>query len=651
MFDLIKKLFGKKEAASEAVTGFTEAVDWIGAYRKAGNYDTALMAAHELLLKVKTHITYTEQAERKASVLESTNLEDVARAAAEKKKQLSVRLDGLYKWERAVSKLLDDLKHEKVKAEEKAAELLQKRRFEDMEREVNANIKKKDYVKALQSARALVGTFEGNPKAIRLLTKVQDLSERQKTKAEKQAENQKRLQKFIEEVGVDLKDQKNAVEGLSVNVFQKMKLWYADFNKGRREREAYVKEQRSLKEIESLLLRAGGIIDMPEGSEQLLDAVKMGTARAVSGFSIPGFDFFGEIRGKDQIVGDTFGSYQDGKRTVFYFGDATGHGVQAGFTVAALSKLFHEHARKIKSFPELVMRINNDLKDRIKARMFVTAVFFEHDAEKNTLQYIGAGHDKMVYFHHAEKKIELIVPGNVALGVRLIKNVSSIRPRELPMKHRDALFGYTDGFVESRPAPGGEQYGLDRLAESFKAALVKSEYDPDKAYKQIYKAANDYAPNFDDDVSGFIWIRNTDRDVIVDKNELQAILNEVGLRGEEASSNLKNRNRAEIVEMLRKEKFERELKIRLMQLDRLYKMGEFLKLKQRIQENYREGFVHDRMKKYLEKIIANEDKFKMMKLEERLRRKYETLVELQKKGENEIVIREIVEIITRSGKI
>lgn len=426
-----------------------------------------------------------------------------------------------------------------------------------------------------------------------------------------------------------------------------MKLWYADFNKGRREREAYVKEQRSLKDIESLLVRAGGIIDMPEGSEKLLDAVKMGTARAVSGFSIPGFDFFGEIRGKDQIVGDTFGSYQDGKRTVFYFGDATGHGVQAGFTVAALSKLFHEHARKIRSFPELVMRINNDLKERIKARMFVTAVFFEHDAEKNTLQYIGAGHDKMVYFHHAEKKIELIIPGNVALGVRVIKNVSSIKPRELPMKHHDALFGYTDGFVESRPNQGGEQYGLDRLSESFRQALMKSEYDPDKAYKQIYKAANDYAPNFDDDVSGFIWIRNTDRDVIVDKNELQAILNEVGLRGEEASSSLKNRNRAEIVELLRKEKFERELKIRLMQLDRLYKMGEFLKLKQRIQENYREGYVHDRMKKYLEKIIANEDKFKMMKLEERLRRKYETLLELQKKGENEIVIREIVEIITR----
>lgn len=279
--------------------------------------------------------------------------------------------------------------------------------------------------------------------------------------------------------------------------------------------------------------------------------------------------------------------------------------------------------------------------------MFVTAVFFEFDSEKNTLQYIGAGHDKMVYYHHAEKRTELIIPGNLALGVRVIKNVSSIKPRELVMKHRDALFGYTDGFVEARSGEGGEFYGLDRLENSFKDSLVKCEGDPDKAYKMIYKNASDFAPVFDDDISGFIWVRNTDKDVIVDKGELQAILDEVGLKERESFGGLKNRNRAEIMELLKKEKFERELKIRLIQLDRLYKMGEFLKLKQRIQDNFREGFVHDRMKKYLEKIIANEDKFKMLKLEERLRRKYETLLELQKKGENEIVIREVVEIITR----
>lgn len=292
MFDLLKKLFGKKDAASEAVTDFTDAIEWINTYRKAGNYDTALMATHELLLKIKSAINWSEQAERKTSVLESTNLEDVAKKASEKKRQLQARLDSLYKWERTISKLIDDLKHEKVTAEEKTAELHQLRRFADMENEVKGHMKKKDYVKALQSARALVGTFEGNPKAMKLLTKVQDLSEKQKSKAERQAENQKRLQKFFEEIGTELQDKKNAVEGVRPSIVQRLKAMYAEYGKGRRERAAYIKEQKSLKDIESLLLRAGGIIDMPEGSERLLEAVKSGTARAVSGFSLPGFDFF-----------------------------------------------------------------------------------------------------------------------------------------------------------------------------------------------------------------------------------------------------------------------------------------------------------------------------------------------------------------------
>ncbi len=57
------------------------------------------------------------------------------------------------------------------------------------------------------------------------------------------------------------------------------------------------------------------------------------------------------------------------------------------------------------------------------------------------------------------------------------------------MKHRDALFGYTDGFVEARNGEGGEFYGLNRLEASFKDSIYKSECDPDKAYKMIYKSA------------------------------------------------------------------------------------------------------------------------------------------------------------------
>lgn len=651
VLSFIRKLFQKKIVDSETITGFDDAVAWIETYRKAKNFDTALMAAHELLLRVKTAITWNEQAERKAMNFENANIESVVKTAVDKRKVIKSRLDTLYHREAKISKLIGDLKKEKVLAEEKELELRRKVRFAEMDKMVKEYLHKKEYPKAIALANAMVQSFEGNPKAIRLLTKVQKIVDKQKSKEEKREAGKKSVEKYIKEVGMELDNQRNQVAVRKISLKHRIKLFFAEYGKSKRERSLYLREQRTLKEIEQLLIRSGGVLSVSDDSSYLLEALKSGTTRAVSNFVLPGFDFFGEIRGKDSIVGDTFGSYSDGKRTVFYFGDATGHGVQAGFTVAILSKLFYEHAPKIKSFPELVMRLNNDLKDRIKARMFITAVFFEYDENRGTIQYIGAGHDKFIVYRAEERAVELIVPGNLALGVRSIKNIASLKPKELAMKHRDAIFGYTDGFVEAR-SPAGVQYGLDRLAESFKKALVDKAFDPAKTYQKVFTDARDFMPDFDDDVSGFIWVRNTSRDVVVDHSQLQGILDEVGLSEREAKKfSYKNKTREEVLELLKKEKFERELRVRMIQLDNLYKMGEYIKLKARIQECFREGYVHERMKKYLEKIIQNEDKFRLAKLEDRLRKKYETLVDLQKKGENEIVIREIVEIITRQGKI
>lgn len=95
--------------------------------------------------------------------------------------------------------------------------------------------------------------------------------------------------------------------------------------------------------------------------------------------------------------------------------------------------------------------------------------------------------------------------------------------------------------------------------------------------------------------------------------------------------NYTNKTKQQIMEALKRERHERELKIRLTRLDRLYKMAEFTKLKQEIYLYFREGYVHDRMRFYLEKALENEHKFIMKKQDEKLKRRYEVLQELYKK--------------------
>ncbi len=625
-------------------------MEWIKTYRKSGNYDTAIMASRELLLKFKTAIIYNEAAKRKIAAMEASNIETVAVAAKKKRHEVEKRLKHFYEWEKTVSDLCKEIETEKAVKKEKEARLREKNRYSDMEKEVKRYVAEKDYVKAIQHARAFVSMFEGDSGALKLLAKVQRLNEKQKTKAERKAEQEKRIRKIFEEVGAEIRPKWETVEK-NVGFLTQLRAKFVQYSAQAAERRQYLKDQKALKSVEELLAKGGIYKISGADGERLMDDVKSGVVRAVSGFKLPGFDFYGQIIGKDRIVGDTFGSYSEGSRTVFYFGDATGHGIQAGFTVAELSKLFYEYAKKIRNFPELVMTINNQLKERLQGKVFVTAVFFEYDANVGKLRFIGGGHDPIFLYRSTTKEIEKIVPGGLAMGVRITKNVGSIKVRDLDMGHRDVLFGYTDGIIEARDL-SGQLFGIPRLQETFSVGAKTVGPDPQKLFQFVLDETKKFAPVFEDDVSGFVWVRNTDKDIVVSRDQFEEILNEVGVKEKEARmGKFKNKNRGEVLEMLKAERREAELRRRLAYLDSLYKMGEFLKLKQKIQENVREGFVHEKMTKYLEKVMQNEDKIKMTKLEEKLRHKYETLVELQKKGQNEIVIREIVDIITRSGKL
>ena len=57
------------------------------------------------------------------------------------------------------------------------------------------------------------------------------------------------------------------------------------------------------------------------------------------------------------------------------------------------------------------------------------------------------------------------------------------------------------------------------------------------------------------------------------------------------------------------------------------------------------------MKFYLEKSIANEYQATVKKQEDKIQKKYMTLLDLYKKGEYEIVIKETLDVIFKNGKI
>ena len=65
------------------MVAFNEAINWVETYIKAEEYETAMMATRELILKVKSGITYYLDAEKKVATLATSNIEEVAKKAKE----------------------------------------------------------------------------------------------------------------------------------------------------------------------------------------------------------------------------------------------------------------------------------------------------------------------------------------------------------------------------------------------------------------------------------------------------------------------------------------------------------------------------------------------------------------------------------------
>lgn len=153
-------------------------------------------------------------------------------------------------------------------------------------------------------------------------------------------------------------------------------------------------------------------------------------------------------------------------------------------------------------------------------------------------------------------------------------------------------------------------------------------------------------------MSFFLFSRNTAKDLVTNKAELESLLKEMDIKKTGTKDiDFTNKTKQQVIETLKKERHERELKIHLDRLERLYKMAEFTKLKQEVYLRFREGYAHDRMRFYLEKALENEHKSIIRKQDEKLKRKYELLEELYKKGEYELVIKESIDVLFKNGKI
>ena len=326
-----------------------------------------------------------------------------------------------------------------------------------------------------------------------------------------------------------------------------------------------------------------------------------GLIKEIHNENILGYNLYGKILGADKISWDTFGFHEEKDKYNFFIWDATGHGIRAGFIVTLISRLFNTNIGK-KGLKESSFEINNGLKQDLKNRNFITAIFFEIVKEKlDSIRFVGMGHEPMFIYRKKTKKIEKVIPGWLAAGIRMIKHVEDISEKVVEMDDNDILVTYSDGAVELKNIEG-EFYGLDRLIKAIED-IAQVETDVRKIYAYIINDLKIFngGASFDDDMTLLILQRNTKKDIIDEKDEyLQKLSIKEWLNKKEKRS-LAGKNKETIEKELEKIRKQKELEWIIKNLEWLYMTWEILKLKQEAIRFIKAGFIDKRINNFLKK--------------------------------------------------
>lgn len=182
----------------------------------------------------------------------------------------------------------------------------------------------------------------------------------------------------------------------------------------------------------------------------------------------PGLDIVAKTRAAAEIGGDSFDFLKtaDGRQTVMYIGDVTGHGVPSGIIMMMVNTLVRSMlAMGMTSTKDLVVLTNALLTPKISSRLFMTFVMLRWDTESQRLYYTGAGHEHILVYRQKTEKVDQIRSGGIALGM-IPDNSLIAMEKEIPqLEPGDTILLYSDGITEAKNKTG-EMFTLQRLADS-----------------------------------------------------------------------------------------------------------------------------------------------------------------------------------------
>jgi ligand-binding sensor domain-containing protein/serine phosphatase RsbU (regulator of sigma subunit) len=214
---------------------------------------------------------------------------------------------------------------------------------------------------------------------------------------------------------------------------------------------------------------------------------------------LPGIDIAAFMRTATEVGGDYYDFRIQGNDELYVaFGDATGHGLQAGTMVTLMKGFFTSDSSKL-GMPEFMNHCSRMIKEIELGRILMSFSYLK--IEKNKLFATSAGMPPIFYYDSIEKNVEEIVIQGMPLGAMKSFPYKVI---EREIKSGDTILLLTDGLPEQMN-PKEEMFNYTRVKKHFNDIIANS---PDTIIEKLVEAGDVWMNGRiqDDDIS-FVVIR------------------------------------------------------------------------------------------------------------------------------------------------
>jgi ligand-binding sensor domain-containing protein/serine phosphatase RsbU (regulator of sigma subunit) len=275
----------------------------------------------------------------------------------------------------------------------------------------------------------------------------------------------------------------NIAYAIYVLTFFSLLYWVRRFEINRREQKAKLRENELRLKATEAEKRAIQI-ESDRKTKELEEARELQLSMLPKELpKLPNLEIAAFMRTATEVGGDYYDFIvQENGVLNIAFGDATGHGLQAGTMVTLMKGFFTSDSSKL-GLKEFMTHCSRVIKDIKLGRILMSFSYLKID--DNKLQVTSAGMPPIFYHHKESNQVEEIVIQGMPLGA--MKNASyAVIEKEL--KSGDTILLLTDGLPEQMN-PNEEMFDYSRVKMHFNEIVDNT---PDEIIGSLVKKSDDW---------------------------------------------------------------------------------------------------------------------------------------------------------------